>query len=131
VLQTLAAAHLIVEISGAEPAYTAGRPLEAITAHHVLMAMRATPGQELQTREEPVREEVYGEFARIQEAEKQVASTISLLALVQRAEARLETSPPVLADNEMKISPAIVPHNAPGETAPGHAEPGSSRSKED
>ncbi|HZL41656.1 MAG TPA: YhjD/YihY/BrkB family envelope integrity protein [Verrucomicrobiae bacterium] len=130
VLQTLAAAHLIVEISGAEPAYTAGRPLEAITAHHVLMAMRATPGQELQTREEPVREEVYGEFARIQEAEKQVASTISLLALVQRAEARLETSSPALADSEMKISPAIVRHSKPGETAPGHAEPSPSRSKE-
>ena len=32
--------------------------------------MRATQGQELVTRDEPVREEVYGEFARIQEAEK-------------------------------------------------------------
>src|SRR6185312_9592119 len=68
VLQTLIAAHLVIEVSGLEPAYTPGRPLEQITAHHLLQAMRAR-GQELLTRDEPVREEVYGEFARIQEAE--------------------------------------------------------------
>lgn len=92
VLQTLIAAHLVIEVSGAEPAYTPGRPLEQINAHHLLQAMRAR-GQELLTRNEPVREEVYGEFARIQEAEKQIASTITMLALVHRADARLELAP--------------------------------------
>ena len=107
VLHTLIAAHLIVEISRAEPAYIPARPLESINAHHVLMAMRATHGQELVTRDEPAREEVYGEFARIQEAEKQVASAVTMLALVNRAQARLEIAPPPTAGEEIK--PALRP----------------------
>jgi hypothetical protein len=70
--------------------------------------MRAR-GQELQTRQEPVREEVYGEFARIQEAEKQAASTITMLALVHRADARLElTPPPPAQEKEIELSPTFV-----------------------
>jgi membrane protein len=90
VLQTLMAAQLVAEITGAESGYTPARPLENINAHHLLQAMRATTGQELVTRDEPIREEVYGEFARIQEAEKQAAASVSMLALVSRAQARLE-----------------------------------------
>src|SRR5262249_27607168 len=80
VLQTLLAARLIVEVRGVETGYTPARPLETITCHHILLAMRATQGQELATREEPVREEVLGEFARIQAAEEQAATTVSMLA---------------------------------------------------
>jgi membrane protein len=109
VLQTLLAARLVIEVSGTEPAYTPARPLESINAHHVLMAMRAVQGQELVTREEPVRAEVYGEFARIQEAEKQVASTISLLTLVNRAQALLELAPPADAEDDLKMTHAFVP----------------------
>jgi membrane protein len=114
VLHTLIAAHLVIEISGEEPAYTPARPLESINAHHVLQAMRATPGQELLTRDEPVREEVYGEFARIQEAEKQVASSVTLLALVHRAQARLEIAAPPRDGDEIKLKPALVPSIEPG-----------------
>ena len=113
VLQTLIAAHLVIEVSGAEPAYTPARPLETINAHHLLQAMRATPGQELLTRDEPVREEVYGEFARIQEAEKQVASSVTVLALVHRAQARLEIDAPPPAGDEIKLKPALVPSIEP------------------
>ncbi len=113
VLQTLIAAHLVIEVSGMEPAYTPARPLENINAHHVLMAMRATQGQELITRDEPVREEVYGEFARIQEAEKQVASSLSMLALVNRAQARLELAPPPPDEAEIKLKHALVPPAEP------------------
>ena len=115
VLQTLIAAHLVTEVSGAEPAYTPTRPLENINAHHVLQAMRATVGQELVTRDEPVRAEVYGEFARIQEAERQAASSVTMLALVNRAQARLELVPPTPIGEEIKLKPAFVP---PAETAP-------------
>ena len=76
-----------------KPAYTPARPLETINCHHILLAMRATQGQELVTRDEPVRAEVYGEFARIQAAEKAAASTVTMLALVNRAQARLELAP--------------------------------------
>lgn len=92
VLQTLLAARLVVEVHGPEPGYAPARPLEDINCHHILLAMRATQGQELVTREEPVREEVFGEFARIQAAEKDAAMSVSMLALVNRAQARLELS---------------------------------------
>ena len=109
VLQTLIAAHLVAETHGQEPAYTPARPLENINAHHILQAMRATNGQELVTRDEPIREEVYGEFARIQEAERQAAASVTMLALVRRAQARLELAAPTTADDEIKMKPALVP----------------------
>lgn len=90
VMQTLLAARLVVEVGGNEGGYAPARPLEQINAHHILTAMRATQGQELATRDEPARAEVYGEFARIQEAERVAASAVNMLALVHRAQARLE-----------------------------------------
>jgi membrane protein len=101
VLQTLLAARLLVEISGAESGYSPARPLDAINGHHILLAMRATQGQELVTRDEPVRMEVYGEFARIQAAEKEAASSVTMLALVNRAQARLEIAPPTEREKDI------------------------------
>src|SRR5262249_28667063 len=86
ILQTLGATRLVVEVCGADPAYVPARPMETINCHHILLAMRATPGQELDMRDDPERREVYGEFQRIQEAEQQAASSVTLLALVSRAE---------------------------------------------
>jgi len=93
VLHPLLAARLVTEIAGAEPAYAPARPLEAINAHHVLLALRAASGQDLVTPEN-VRSEIYGEFARIQEAEQRAASSVTMFALVNRAQARLELAPP-------------------------------------
>jgi DNA-binding IscR family transcriptional regulator len=93
VLQTLLAARLVVETNGGEHAYAPARPLDSINAHHVLLAMRGG-GQELLSRDEPVRAEIFGEFARIEEAEKQAASAITMLALVNRAQAHLEIAAP-------------------------------------
>jgi membrane protein len=90
VMQTLAAARLVVETAGAETAYLPARPLEAITCHDILLAMRAAQGQELTTRDEPTRPEVFGEFQRIQEAERQAAASVSLYALAQRAQAQFQ-----------------------------------------
>jgi membrane protein len=90
VLQTLLTARLVTEAAGAEPGYTPARPLEAINAHHVLQAMRMGFGQELPQQDEPARAEVYGEFARIEEAERQAASAVTMLALVNRLPARPE-----------------------------------------
>ncbi len=114
VLQTLIAARLAMEISGAEPAYAPARPLETINAHHILLAMRATQGQDLVTRDEPMRAEVFGEFARIQEAERQAASYVTMLALVNRAQARLELAPPTPAGEEIRLKNALA---SPAETA--------------
>ena len=107
VLQTLLAAHLVVEIAGTEAGYSPARPLDTINCHHVLLAMRATHGQEPATRDEPVRIEVLGEFARIQAAEREVATSVTMLALVNRAQVRLElaaASGP--GDVTVEVSPA-------------------------
>lgn len=108
VLQTLLAARLVVEVHGAESGYAPARPLETINCHHILLAMRATQGQELVTRDEPVRAEVLGEFARIQAAEKAAASTVTMLALVNRAHARLELVAPIAPENGSQPSPALT-----------------------
>ncbi|MGO8931653.1 MAG: YhjD/YihY/BrkB family envelope integrity protein [Limisphaerales bacterium] len=88
IMQTLGAARLVTEAAGAERAYLPARPLENITCHDILLALRATQGQELETRDEPTRSEVYGEFRRIEEAERQAASSVTMLALVNRAQGR-------------------------------------------
>jgi DNA-binding IscR family transcriptional regulator len=103
VLHTLLAARLVVEVSGPEAGYAPARPLESINTHHILLAMRATQGQELVTRDEPVRIEVLGEFARIQDAEREAASRVTMLALVNRAQARLELALPT--DATVKSQP--------------------------
>jgi membrane protein len=90
VLQTLLAARLVTEIAGAEAAYAPARPLDDINVHHVLHALRTGGGQELLRPDKLACEEVYGEFARIETAERQAAASVSLLALVNRAHARLE-----------------------------------------
>jgi membrane protein len=88
IMQTLGAARLVTEAAGAEPAYLPARPLENITCHDILLALRSSQGQELATRDEPTRGEVYGEFQRIQEAERQAAASVTMLALVNRAQAQ-------------------------------------------
>lgn len=93
VLQALGGARLVLEVWGTETAYAPARPLESITCHDVLQALRATNGHDLATRDEPAREEVFGEFARIQEAERRAATAVSLLALVNR------TRPAALPEN--------------------------------
>jgi membrane protein len=122
VLHTLLAARLVVEIAGLEPAYAPARPLETINCHHILLAMRATHGQELITRDEPMRAEVLGEFARIQAAEKAAAASVTMLALVSRPPARLENTPGIGLPDSLKASPStVIELSSPspsGETSP-------------
>ena len=94
IMQTLAAARLVVETAGAETSYVPGRLMETITCHDILQAIRAAQGQELATRDEPTRSEVYGEFQRIQDAERRAASSVTMLALAHRAQAQLPPQEP-------------------------------------
>ena len=84
VLRTLAHTQLVTEVAGAETAFVPARPLENITAYDILLALRTGVGQELPLREEAALSEIYGEFTRIEKAEREAASTISLLALANR-----------------------------------------------
>ena len=124
VLQTLLAAQLVVEIAGVEAGYSPARPLDTINCHDVLVAMRATHGQEPATRDEPVRIEVLGEFARIQAAEREAASSVTMLALVNRAHDRLELAgveaPPLTT---VELSPIIPPLERMSSTGPESGSP--------
>ena len=86
-MRILGTARLVTEAAGTEPAYLPARPLENITCHDILLALRSSHGQGLETRDEPARSEVYGEFRRIEEAERQAAASVTMLALVNRAQA--------------------------------------------
>lgn len=108
VIRTLLAARLVVEVGGNAAGYSPARPLDTINCHHILLAMRATHGQEPATRDEPVRAEVLGEFARIQAAEEQAAGAVSMLNLVARAEARLQLAAAPPAPTTSDNTPAVI-----------------------
>jgi membrane protein len=86
-LHVLVTARLVLEVAGNETAYAPARPLDAITCHDVLTALRAGQGQELATSDEPARTEVFGEFQQILEAERKAASAVTVLAMVGCVEA--------------------------------------------
>ena len=100
VLRTLAGARLVTEVAGAESGYVPARPLETINAYDILTALRTGNGQELPMREEPALAEIYGEFARIEKAERETASVISLLALAGRM------APPTALPEPQALAPA-------------------------
>src|SRR6266567_4070420 len=81
ILRTLVQAKLLVEVINRDPCMTLARPLDRITAHDILMALRAGQGLELATREDPALARVRCEFDRIQAAERQAAAvTLQSLA---------------------------------------------------
>jgi len=84
VLRMLTHKQLVMEIVGAEAGFAPARPLDAINAYDILQAMRTGTGQELPLREEPGLAEIYGEFARIEQAERAAAGAITLRLLVNR-----------------------------------------------
>ena len=84
VLRTLVHTQLVTEVAGQETAFVPARPLDAINAYDILLALRTGSGQELPLCEEPALVEIYGEFTRIEKAEREAASAISLLALANR-----------------------------------------------
>jgi membrane protein len=86
IMDPLTTCRLVVVTSGSDCGFVPARPIEAITCHDILLAMRAATGEDLATRDEPVREELYGEFSRILEAERKAASSVSMLALARRAQ---------------------------------------------
>lgn len=84
VLQTLLCAGLVTETHLPESGYMPARPLDNINAWQILLAMRTSGGRELAPCEETSQVNVTGEFARIEEAERQAAASVTVLALVNR-----------------------------------------------
>ena len=108
ILRTLAAAHLVTEVGGVETAYAPARPIDTINAHHILLALRSGSGRELPMAEAPALAEIYGDFARIEEAERVAAEKISMLALVSRAPIAPALAAPKESAVEKQITDALV-----------------------
>jgi membrane protein len=101
VLRTLAHAQLVTEAAGVESAYVPARPLETITAYDILLALRTANGQDLPYHEQPALAEIYGEFSRIEQAEREIAGKISLLALANRIPQRAGLAAPQIIPPEI------------------------------
>jgi membrane protein len=108
VLRTLAATRLVTEVAGAEAAFVPARPLDAINAHDILLAMRTGTGQELPMRDDSSLAEIYGEFARIEQAERNAAAGVSLLALANRVPPRAALAEPKKVEPEKTVEAVQV-----------------------
>ncbi len=103
ILRILGNACLVTEVGGGmEAAYVPARPLDSINAHHILLALRSGTGRDLPVSDAPALAEIYGEFARIEAAERSAAEKITMLALVPRALPAL--SAPEVTAGEAKAS---------------------------
>jgi membrane protein len=110
ILSTLAATRLVTEVAGAEEAaFAPARPLDAINAYDILIALRTGTGQELPMSEEPALAEIYGEFARIEQAERNAAASISLHTLINRVPPRAALTEPqtVVSEKTVFIAPVV------------------------
>ncbi len=86
IVQPLLEAKLIVEVMDQEVLYSPARPLNQITAHDVLLALRAGQGMELETRDDALRQRVRGEFESIAKAERGAAEAVTLETLAKAEE---------------------------------------------
>ncbi|MDR3456565.1 MAG: YhjD/YihY/BrkB family envelope integrity protein [Verrucomicrobiae bacterium] len=108
ILRTLAGAQLVTEVGGMETAYVPARPLETINAHHILLALRSGNGRDLTVADVPELAEIYGEFGRIEDAERAAAEKISLLTLANRAAARAALEAPATHPVEKHLNDVLV-----------------------
>jgi DNA-binding IscR family transcriptional regulator len=73
--------RLIVETQDKDAGYVPARPLEQITVHDVLHALRAGVGRELATRDDETRARVQSGFQQVCQAEKAAAESLTLATL--------------------------------------------------
>ena len=77
-VQPLLHAKLIVEVADSDISYTPARPLDQITAHDILTALRVGQGMELETCDDAARERVREKFDSIYETERETARAVTL-----------------------------------------------------
>ncbi len=118
VLRTLAHTQLVTEVVGVEAGFVPARPLETINAYDIILAMRTGTGQELPLREEALLTGIYGEFARIEKAERETASAISLLSLANRLPLRPALAEAKTVPVEKPIEISDAPAARPADSLP-------------
>jgi membrane protein len=84
ILGNLAQSGLITETNGVEPGYQPARPLEQITLHHVLVALRTGIGSDIPTTTDPQRDLIRAEFNAVMEAEGIRGNQVTMADLVNR-----------------------------------------------
>ena len=85
VLQRLLGAHIVTEISG-NGSYTPSRPLDSISIHDILLAMRSGGLEKLPPPANPCAAELLEEFEKIENAERAAANPVTLRDLVRRTD---------------------------------------------
>jgi membrane protein len=103
ILGTLMGARLITEVNGNDPGYVPARPIDSISCHDVLLALRASPGGDLDTEDGALYRQILGEFQRINDAERSAAESVSMLTLAERAN--------LLLTDSRRQGPALEAHN--------------------
>lgn len=100
ILKSMEAAGLIMETRGNEPGHTLTRPLEKISCHDVLMALRTARGETIELVDDSAKRVVNEIFEKVQLAEKIVAAKTSLRDLIAQLE------PPLMAVGTGQQAPA-------------------------
>ncbi|MFM8470093.1 MAG: YhjD/YihY/BrkB family envelope integrity protein [Limisphaerales bacterium] len=90
ILQALVTANLLAESQPGEVAFLPARPLEQISCHDILLALRTSRNGGVATRADPVRELVRGRYERFAAAEQAASAKVSLAALA----AEMTADPP-------------------------------------
>lgn len=85
VLHRLLDAQIVMEVSGTA-AFVPTRPLESITAHDILLALRSGGNEPPPSLGTPCALEIMNEFEKIENAERAAAVPLTLLTLVQRTQ---------------------------------------------
>lgn len=87
-LNTLCRARLLVEVIDREPGYLPARPLDRITLHDLLAALRTTTGQDLATTASDARELLRECVHGIQQAEGDAAARFTLREIAEKLAAQ-------------------------------------------
>jgi membrane protein len=97
ILKSMAAAGLVMETVGRETGHTLTRPLEKISCHDILMALRTARGDITDTAEDTAKHAVDVVFGKVLSAEKAVSARTTLRQLVDEAGPSMAPDPSVPA----------------------------------
>jgi len=84
-LKSMTDTRLLTETVGSESSYVPARPIDKITVHSVLLALRTANGQDLVTAEDSLREVIRSELTAVRLAESDRADDLTLADLVRKA----------------------------------------------
>lgn len=94
ILQALVSARLLAEIQSGETTFLPARPLENISCHDILLALRTSRNGTVATREDAMREVVRGRYEKFAEVEQAMAGQVTLAALATEAAASTKATGP-------------------------------------